>query len=173
VIPTFIAAAFVFTTSAFAGRYEDLAAWTQRDKASSHQLLLDLAQARSAHDVALALGASADRQHKITSQLIEVVQRHPELRCMAELGLDEDALRRWSAQHPDADKRRSLLSSEVFRIATDMQDYTASLEKAPEAAARHTNIEKYRHAPEVAAAADRLGAVLADNEQRLMKAFDQ
>ncbi len=90
---------------------------------------------------------------------------------MAELGLDEDAFRRWSAQHPDAAERRALLSPEVFGIATDMQDHAASLNRAPEVPARQENTAKYRQDPEVAAAAERLGVVLRDNERRLMNAF--
>ena len=164
-------ASFAFASVALASRYDDFAAWAARDKASSHQLLLDMAHAKNAHEFALALKASAERQHRITTELIQVVHRHPELRCMAELGLDEEAFRRWSDQHPDAAEHRARLLPEVFRIATDMQDHTASLDRAPKAAARHENTAKYRHDPEVAAAAQRLGVVLRDNERRLMNAF--
>jgi len=160
------------SSSAFAGRYDDFAAWAERDKASSRQLLLDMAHAKNAHEFALAFKSSAKRQHKITTELIQIVHRHPELRCMAELGLDEDAFRRWSDQHPDADQHRARLPREVIQIAIGMQDYAKSLDRAPEVAARQANISKYRHQPEVAAAAEQLGAVLRDNERRLLKTFE-
>ena len=163
--------ALCLATSAFAGQYDDLAKWAERDKASSRQLLLDWAHAKTAHDFALAVRATADRQHKITSELIQVVHRHPELRCMAELGLDEEAFRRWSEQHPDADERRARLPREVIEIAKGMQKHADSLNQAPEVAAKQTNIAKYRHDPEVVAATAQLGAVLRDNERRLMATF--
>jgi Tat protein secretion system quality control protein TatD with DNase activity len=164
--------ALLLATSAVAERYDDLAKWAERDKASSRQLLLDMARAKSAHDFALALRASADRQHKITSELIDIVHHHPELRCMAELGLDEDAFQRWSEQHPDADERRAQLPREVIDIAKGMQKHSESLSRAPDVAARQANTAKYRHDPEVVAAAEQLGSILQDNQRRLLKAFE-
>jgi hypothetical protein len=166
------AALLSFTSLVLASGYDDFAAWAARDKASSRQLLMDMAHAKNAHEFSLALKASATRQHKITTELIDVVRRHPEMRCMAELGLDEDAFQRWSDRHSDAAKRRDRLPIEVIQIAKGMQASADSLNKAPEVAARQANVAKYRHDPEVAAATEQLGAVLRDNEQRLMKAFE-
>jgi len=190
---------FIFTNSVLAGRYDDFAAWAERDKASSTQLLLEMAYAKSAHELAMALKNSASRQRKITSELIEVVHHHSELSCLADLGLDEKAFQRWSQQHPDAEKRRAGLPKEVLLTAARMHYYTAVIQNQttlsevknathdnPDvvaatkeiqplvqklSAAKDEAIARYRHDPEVASAAERLHVVLQENERRLMSAF--
>jgi phosphoribosyl-dephospho-CoA transferase len=171
IVSASIVISFILTSSALGGRYDDFAAWAERDKASSRQLMLDMAFAKSAHELALALKASASRQHRITSELIEVVHHHPELRCLADLGLEDEAFQRWSRQHPDAAARRVQLPKEVLAVAARLHRYTELLESAPEVAARHDVMAKYRHDPEVAAAAEQLHVVLQDNERRLMNTF--
>jgi hypothetical protein len=167
-----LALGFISTSGVLAGRYDDFAAWAERDKASSTQLLLDMASAKSAHDLAVALKKSAGRQHKITSELIEVVHRHPELRCLADLGLEEEAFQRWSRQHPDAARRRARVPEEALQIAARLHRYTEVAQNEPTlVASKKENIAKYRNNPEVAAAAEELHAVLQDNERRLMKTF--
>src|SRR6266446_4448483 len=95
-----------FAAAAPAGQYDDLAAWAKRDKASSHQLITDIGQCKSAHEVALALRASATRQHQLTSDLIDLVHRHPELRYVPELGLTNEQFRTWAEAHPEAAAKR-------------------------------------------------------------------
>src|SRR5213592_3985771 len=115
-----------------AGKYDDLAAWAKRDKASSREFITDLSRCKNAHCVALALRASAARQHKLTSDLIELVHRHPELRYVPELGLTNEQFRRWAAAHPEAAAKRSAVPKEVFVITQDMRLYIANLQKKSE-----------------------------------------
>jgi hypothetical protein len=182
-----------------AGGYGDFAAWAERDKASSTQLLLEMAYAKSAHDLAAALKNSATRLRKITSELIEIVHHHPELSCLADLGLDEEALRRWSQQHPDAGERRTRVPEEALQIAERIHYYTAvihnemTLSEAKKgarndpdlvaatekiqpliqelSAAKNEVVARYRNDPEVAAAAEQMHVVLQENERRLMITF--
>ena len=166
------AVGFILTSVALAGRYDDFAAWAERDKASSTQLLLDMASAKSAHELAVALKKSASRQHKITTELIEVVHHHPELRCLADLGLEEEAFQRWNRQHPDAAQRRARLPEEALQTAAKLHRYTEVAQNEPTlVAAKKEVIARYRNDPEVAVAAEQLHVVLQDNERRLMHTF--
>src|ERR1700724_1872909 len=118
------------TGPALAGQYDDLAAWAKRDKASSHQFVADLSRCKSAREVALALRASAARQHKLTGDLIDLIHRHPELRYVPELGLTNEGFRKWAEAHPEAAARRAALG-EPMKISQDVRTYTASLENIP------------------------------------------
>jgi hypothetical protein len=160
-----------FVSPAQAGQYDDLAAWAKRDKASSHQFTADLSGCKDAHEVALALRASAARQHKLTTDLIELVHRHPELRYIPELGLTEEAFRKWAQAHPEAAAKRAALPKEPLKISEDLRRYTASLEKAPERKASVKVLVRFRGDPDVIVASSELRAVLADNEKRLMSTF--
>ena len=158
-------------TSAVAGQYDDLAAWGKRDKASSHQFITDLSHCKNAHEVALALRASATRQHKLTSDLIKLVQRHPELRYLPELGLTNEAFRKWAEAHPEAAAKRAALAKEPVSISQDVRSYTATLQKMPESEASVKILAQYRNDPDVIVASNELRALLQDNEQRLMSTF--
>ena len=165
---TFFCAAAIPAT---AGQYDDLAAWAKRDKASSHQFTADLSRCKNAHEVALALRASAARQHKLTSDLIDLVHRQPELRYVPELGLTEEGFRKWAQAHPEAAAKRAALPKEPVKISEDVPLYTASLEKTPERKASVKVLAQYRGDPDVIVASSQLRAVLADNEKRLMSTF--
>ena len=194
-----LAASFISLSSALAGRYDDFAAWAERDKASSTQLLLEMAYAKSAHDLAVALKNSASRQRKMTGELIEVVHRHAELSCLADLGLDEEAFRRWSQKLPNAAERRARVPEEALQIAAKIHYCTAVIQNettlsdakkaAPHdpdvvaatkdiqplvqqlSAAKNEAVARYRNDPEVATAAQQLHVALQENERRLMSTF--
>ena len=154
-----------------AGQYDDLAAWAKRDKASSHQFIADLSRCKNGHEVALALRASATRQHKLTSDLIELVHRHPELRYVPELGLTNQQFRTWAEAHPEAAAKRAALPKETLRIAEDVRRYTATLGKTSERTASVKTLARYRDDPDVIVAGRELRAVLNDNGKRLMSTF--
>jgi hypothetical protein len=156
---------------ALAGQYDDLSAWAKRDRASSYQFIVDLSRCKSANEVALALRASATRQHKLTSDLIELVHRHPELRYIPELGLTNEQFRIWAEAHPEAAAKRAALPKEPLKISEELRGYTASLEKTAESAASAKPLAQYRDDPEVIVATRELRAVLDDNERRLMSVF--
>jgi hypothetical protein len=158
-------------TSAVAGEYDDLAAWAKRDKASSDQFMTDLSHCKNANEVALALRASATRQHKLTSDLIQLVHRHPELRYLPELGLTNEAFHKWADAHPEAAAKRAALPKEPVSISQDVRSYTATLQKMPESEASVKILAQYRDDPDVIVASRELRAVLQDNEQRLMSTF--
>jgi len=157
--------------SAFAGERDDLAAWAKRDKESSHQFVADLSKSQDAHEVALALRASATRQHNLTSDLIALVKQHPELRYVPELGLTHELFRKWAEAHPEAAAKRAAIPKEVLKISEDVRGYTASLGTTPEAAASVKILAQYREDPDVIVATQELRSVLADNEKRLMSTF--
>jgi hypothetical protein len=165
------ALACILTTPALAGRYDDLAAWAKRDKASSRQFIADLSRCKNAHEVALALRANAARQHKLTSDLIELVHQHPELRYVPELALTNEAFRRWAQAHPEAAAKLAAVPKEAFTITQDMRLYIESLRKTPESTASVKVLAQYRNDPDVITASNELRAVLQDNEQRLMSTF--
>ena len=167
----YLALMSAFVSPAQAGQYGDLAAWTKRDKASSHQFTAELSRCKNAHEVALALRASAARQRKLTSDLIDLVHGHPELRYVPELGLTEEGFRKWTQAHPEAAAKRAALPKEPLKISEDVRLYTASLEKAPERKASVKVLAQYRGDPDVIVASSELRAVLADNEKRLMSTF--
>ena len=156
---------------ALAGQYDDLAAWAKRDKASSHQFIADLTRCKNAHEVALALRASATRQHKLTSDLIELIHRHPELRYVPELGLTNQQFRTWAEAHPEAAAKRAALPKETLKIAEDVRGYTATLGKTSERTASVKILARYRDDLDVIVAGRELRAVLDDNGKRLMSTF--
>jgi hypothetical protein len=160
-----------FATVAVAGQYDDLAAWAKRDKASSGQFVTDLSQCKSAHEVALALRASAKRQHQLTSDLIDLVNRHPELRYVPELGVTNEQFRKWAEAHPEAAAKRAALPKEALKIAEDLRVQTAALQKTPESQDSVRTLARWRDDPDVIVASSELRAVLADNERRLMSTF--
>ena len=166
----FLALAYAFGSPAFGGQYDDLAAWAKRDKASIHQFITDFTRCKNARDVAQALRASSARQHKLTSDLIELVRRHPELRYVPELGLTDEGFRKWAEAHPEAAAKRAALN-EPMKISQDMRSYNASLEKAAEYKAGGKVLAQYQDDPDVIVASRELRAVLDDNEKRLMSAF--
>jgi hypothetical protein len=167
----FLTFLLVLVTPALAGQYDDLAAWATRDKASSHQFIIDLSRCKDAHEVALALRASAARQHKLTSDLIQLVNRHSELRYVPELGLTNEQFRTWGEAHPEAAAKRAALAKETLKIAEDVRGYTAGLGKTPEAMGAVKTLGQYREDPDVIVASKELRAVLADNGKRLMTIF--
>lgn len=166
-----LAVVWPLLTSALAGQYDDLAAWAKRDKASPRQFTTDLSRCKNAHEVTLAVRANAARQHKLTSDLIDLVRRHPELRYVPELGLTNEAFRIWAQAHPEAAAKRATVPKEVFTIAQDMRLYIASLQKRPEYPGSVKVLARYRDDPDVIVATTELRAVLQDNEQRLMSTF--
>ena len=119
---------------ALADHYDDLAAWAKRDKSSSRQFVTDLGRCKSAREVALALRASSQREHKLTSDLIELVHRHPELRYVPELGLTNEGFRKWAEANPEAAEKRAALN-QPMKISQDVRAYTANLENIPESKA--------------------------------------
>jgi hypothetical protein len=157
--------------AALAGQYDDLAGWAKRDKASSHQFIGDLSRCKNAREVAAALRASASRQHKLTSDLIQLVHRHPELRYVPELGLTNQGFRKWAQAHPEAAAKRSALPKEALSISQDVRLYTASLENTTESKASVKVLAQYRDDPDVIVATNELRAVLDDNERRLISTF--
>ena len=157
-------------TSAYAGSYDDLAAWAKRDKASSHQFIGDLSRCKAAREVAAALRASSARQHKLTSDLIELIHRHPELRYVPELGLTNEGFRKWAEAHPEAAAKRAAIP-QALKIAEDVRGYTASLQNHPDSAASVRTLARWRDDPDVIVASRELRAVLDDNEKRLMSTF--
>ncbi len=165
-----LAVACPLVSPAFAGQYDDLAAWAKRDKASSRQFITDFARCKNAREVAQALRASSARQHKLTSDLIDLVRRHPELRYVPELGLTNEGFRKWAEAHPEAAAKRAALN-EPMKISQDVRSYTAGLEKVPEYKAGAKVLAQYRDDPDVIVANRELRAVLDDNEKRLMSAF--
>jgi hypothetical protein len=167
----YIAFMSLVVSTALAGQYDDLAAWAKRDKASSHQFIVDLSRCTDASEVALALRASARRQRKLTSDLVEIVHRHPELRYVPELGLTNEQFRSWAEAHPEAAAKRAGLPKEPLKISKDVRSYTASLEKAPESKASIKTLARYRDDPDVIVASRELRGVLDDNGKRLMSAF--
>ena len=165
-----LAFGYVLCSPAFAGQYDDLAAWAKRDKASSRQFITDFTRAKNAPEVAQALRASSARQHKLTSDLIDLVRRYPELRYVPELGLTNEGFRKWAEAHPEAAAKRATLS-EPMKISQDVRSYTASLENVPEYKAGVKVLARYRDDPDVIVASRELRAVLDDNEKRLMSTF--
>jgi hypothetical protein len=159
-----------FASRGLAGQYDDLTAWAKRDKASSHQFVTDLSRCKSAREVALALRASSARQHKLTSDLIDLVHRHPELRYVPELGLTNEGFRKWAEAHPEAAAKRAALG-EPMKISQDVRAYTASLENIPERTAGVRTLAQYRDDPDVIVANRELRGVLDDNEKRLISTF--
>jgi hypothetical protein len=165
-----LAVACVLVTAARGAQYDDLAAWAKRDKASSHRFVTDLSRCKSAREVALGLRASAARQHKLTSDLIDLVHRHPELRYVPELGLANEGFRKWAEAHPEAAAKRAALN-EPMEISQDVRAYTASQENIPESKAGVRTLAQYRDDPDVIVATRELRAVLDDNEKRLLSTF--
>ncbi|MDQ2867121.1 MAG: hypothetical protein M3R59_01720 [Verrucomicrobiota bacterium] len=165
-----LAVANVLFSTALAGQHDDLAAWAKRDKASSHEFVTDLSRCKSAPQVALALRASSARQHKLTSDLIELVHRYPELRYVPELGLTNEGFRKWAEAHPQAAVKRAALN-EPMKISQDLRAYTASLENIPESKASVRTLAQHRDDPDVIVATRELRAVLDDNEKRLLSTF--
>jgi len=159
-----------FAGTALAAQYDDLAAWAKRDKASSHQFIADLSKCNSAKEAALALRASATRQHKLTSDLIELIHRHAELRYVPELGLTNEGFRKWAEQHPEAAAKRAAIP-QALKIAEDVRGYTASLQNDPDSPASIRTLARWRDDPDVIVASRELRAVLDDNEKRLMSTF--
>ncbi|HEY1769895.1 MAG TPA: hypothetical protein VGG02_06540 [Chthoniobacterales bacterium] len=159
-----------FAATALAGQYDDLATWAKRDKASSHQFIADLSKCNSAKEVALALQASATRQHKLTSDLIELIHQHPELRYVPELGLTNEGFRKWADQHPEAAAKRAAIP-QALKIAEDVRGYTASLQNDPDSPASVRTLARWRDDPDVIVATNKLQAVLADSEKQLMSTF--
>ena len=157
-------------TSAHAATYDDLAAWAKRDKASSHRFIADLSRCKNAHQVELAMRASSTRQHKLTSDLIELVHRHPELRYVPELGLTNEGFGKWAEAHPEAAAKRAAIP-QLLKIAEDVRLYTASLKNTPESKSSIKVMAQYRDNPDVIVAWRELRAVLDDNERRLMSTF--
>jgi len=156
---------------ALAGQYDDLAAWAKRDKASSHQFIADLSRCKNAHEVALAVRASATRQHKLTTDLIELLHHHAELRYLPELGLTNEQFRTWAEAHPEAAAKRAALPNEPIKISEELRGYTASLRNAPEYKPGVKILAQYKDDPNVMVASRELHAVLDDNGKRLMAAF--
>jgi hypothetical protein len=167
----FLAFFCALVTSAPAGQYDDLAAWAKRDKASSHQFITDLSRCKNAHEVALALRASATRQHKLTSHLIQLVNQHSELHYVPELGLTNEQFRTWAEAHPEAAAKRAALPKETLKTAEDVRGYTASLGKTPESTASVKILAQYREDPDVIVASREVRAVLDDNGKRLIATF--
>ena len=165
-----LAVVCVLVSPALAGQYDDLAAWAKRDKASSHQFVTDLSRCKNAREVALALRASSQRQHKLTSDLIELIHRHPELRYVPELGLTNEGFRKWAEAHPEAAEKRAALN-QPMKISQDVRAYTASLENIPESNATRRVLAQYRDDPDIIVTSRELRAVLDDNEKRLMSTF--
>ena len=166
-----LAVACGFAATALADEYDNLRAWGKRDKASCHQLIIDLSKCESAHEVALALRASATRQHQLTSDLIDLVHLHPELRYMPELGLTNEQFRKWAEAHPEAAAKRAALPQGAVKIAEDVRAYTASLQNDPDREASIRTLARWRDDLDVIVATTELRSVLADNEKRLMAAF--
>jgi hypothetical protein len=165
-----IAVACALVSTTLAGQYDDLAAWAKCDKASSHQFVTDLSRGKSSREIALALRASSARQHKLTSDLIDLVRRHPDLRYVPELGLTNEGFRKWAEAHPEAAAKRATLN-EPMKISQDVRAYTASLDNIPESKAGVRTLAQYRDDPDVIVATRELRAVLDDNEKRLMSTF--
>ncbi len=159
------------TASAIAGRYDDLARWTEGNKGSARQFLADLNQASGAHEVASAVKARDQRERKSTRSLIEIVHRHPELRYLPELGLGDDAFRRWALKHPEAAARRATVPKEAFAMIQDMRLYLAGLLKSSLAARAIPKLSLYLKDPEVATATKEHQSALKADERRMMDLF--
>jgi hypothetical protein len=162
---------WALVTPGLLAQYNDLSAWAERDKASAHQFVTDLDRCKNAHEVARALREHAARQQQLISDLINLVQRHPELRYLPELGLTDEQFRKWAEAHPDADAIRRALPKEVLKISEDMRLHNATLARTPESESSLKILAKYRDDPEVILATGELRAVLIDTEKRLMSTF--
>jgi hypothetical protein len=166
-----IALVWALVTPGLLAQYSDLSAWAERDKASSHQFVTDLDRCKNAHEVALALREHEARQQKLISDLIDLVQRHPELRYVPELGLTDEQLRTWAGAHPEADGIRRALPKEVLKISEDMRLHNATLARTPESESSVKILVKYRDDPEVILATGELRAALMDIEKRVLSTF--
>jgi hypothetical protein len=170
-VPYCLAFLCAFTPSAIAGSYDDLSRWAEGNKASARQYLTDLSRAPGAHEVALAIKARDQHERDSTRTLIEIVQRHPELRYLPELGLDGDAFRRWAQQHPEAAARRGTIPKDAFAIAQDMRLYLPQLLKSSLAAQAIPRLSQYLNDPAVATAKREHQAALKADERRMMELF--
>jgi len=159
------------TASAVIGSYDDLVRWAEGTKASARQFLTDLGRASGAHEVALAIKARGQHERDSSDTLIEIVHRHPELRYLPELSLDNDAFRRWTQKHPEAAARRSTVPKEAFTITQDMRLYLAGLFKSNLAARAIPRLSEYLKDPEVATAKKEHQAALKADERRMMQLF--
>jgi hypothetical protein len=166
-----VALVCVLVTQGLLAQYDDLSAWAQRDKASSDKFVTDLNRCKNAHEVALALRENATRQQKLTSDLIDLVQRHPELRYVPELGLTNEQFRTWTQAHPEADAIRRALPKEVLKISEDMRLHSDTLAIKSESESSIKILAKYRDDPEVILATGELRSALIDIEKRLMSTF--
>jgi hypothetical protein len=166
-----IAFLFVLTASAVAERYDDLAKWAEGNKANARQFLTDLSRASGAHEVALAIKARGQHERDSADTLIEIVHRHPELRYLPELSLDNDAFRKWAQKHPEAAARRSAVPKEALTIAQRMRLYLADLFRSSLAARAIPRLSEYLKDPEVATAKTEHQAALKADERRMMQLF--
>ena len=155
-----------------ANQYDDLAAWAKQDVTNAALFRDELEQAGDRPErIATALQTTAARQHKSTDALIVLVGRHPELRNLPELGLDEEGLSQWKKAHPDAERRRAQVPAEAVRISRELTRAVNAEEQKSQAGV--TNLSKHKEDPKVAAAAEHLVEVLTEERRRLLRAFSQ
>jgi hypothetical protein len=154
-----------------AGKYDDLAAFIAHQTASGDKFISDLSNAKSADEAAAALKSSARQQKQNTDELLAILQRHPELRSLPELGLDRKALQLWIEANPDAEKRHASAPLEALAMADAMKRSTSALAVQEKNQKAMKVLSQFHGDPAVTDASNELRATIEENRRRLLNAF--
>jgi hypothetical protein len=164
-------AVIIFATGAEAAKYDDLAAWAKRSNANTQQFVNEINKCKTPRQVAAALKAKAERENKITDELIKLIAIHPELKDLPDLGLDTETFKIWREMKPDADARRQKVPDEPVEISQQLLAANASIKASPQSEAAIKIILANQKDSEVAAAANELHKTQEINHRRLLSAF--
>jgi hypothetical protein len=158
-----LAIGFLSTSSALAGRYDELAAWVKQDCDDYRALVAQTNHARSGHDVAAAMRENVRRQRQTINTLLQCARSHPALRDAAQLGLSEDGQLFWREHHSN----RTTLSAE---ITATKQQLNACLDSVGSKAQQQmvAVLRKYHDDAEVLTASRALREMWTENDRKLL-----
>ena len=148
------------------GPYDEVATWAKRDCDDYRALVSQTNRATSGREVAAAMRENVRRQRQTIKILLQFARAHPDLRDVAQLGLDEEGQKYWRDHYPD----RAALNPEINAIQRQL---TNCLDTVGSGAQKEmvNAFRKYNQDRGVLAASMELHKMWADHDRILIAAL--